>query len=65
MKKFLALLLCALMLVPAMAACSDSGADVPDDTAAGETTVPEETTPAVTDRSQAKDNLPEGAELQR
>ncbi len=60
MKRIISLLLCALMLVPAMAACSDSGADVPDDTAAGETTVPEETTPAVTDRSQAKDNLPEG-----
>ena len=60
-KRILSALLCLLMLVPSLAACSDSG-DTPADTTASsqgtETTVPAETEPAVTDRSQAKDNLP-------
>ncbi len=60
-KRFLAALLCALMVVPTLAACANDGDAPADDTAAAaDTTVAEDTTPAETDRSQAKDNLPEG-----
>ena len=58
-KRLLAALLCALMLVPTMAACSDQG-DTPVDPSAADTTVAEDTVAAETDRKDAKDNLPEG-----
>ncbi len=57
-KRILASLLASLMLIPAMAACSDSSAESTDTTAAAETTVPAETEPVETDRSQIKDDLP-------
>ena len=60
-KRFLAALLCALMVVPTIAGCSDGGEGTTGDTpAAADTTAAEDTTPVETDRSQAKDNLPEG-----
>lgn len=58
-KRTLAALLAALMLIPALVACSDD-ATTPADTTAADTTVPAETTPAVTERKDAKDNLPDG-----
>ncbi len=60
MKKVLSLFLAMLMLAAPLAACSSEPADSPDDsaTSAPETTVPPETEPAVTDRADAKDNLP-------
>ena len=60
-KRILAALLASLMLVPALAACSDEGAGNPaDDTtaAAVEDTTTAETEPPETDRSQIKDDLP-------
>ena len=60
-KRLLAALLCALMVVPTIAGCSDGGEGTTGDTpAAADTTAAEDTTPVETDRSQAKDNLPEG-----
>jgi len=58
MKKTLSLLLAALMLAGAMTACS--GGDTTDDTtkAADTTTAPVETGPVVTERKDAKDNIP-------
>ena len=55
-KQFLALILCALMLAPTMAACSEQGDSA--DLSAAETTATEDTTPGETDRKDAKDNLP-------
>ena len=66
MKKALALFLALLMLSCSLAACSSEPTDDTADTTAAadtESTAPAETEPAVTDRSQAKDNLPADLDL--
>ena len=55
-KRILASLLASLMLIPAMAACSDD-TGAPADTTAEETT-PAETEPRETERHEIKDDLP-------
>ena len=56
-KRIFAALLASLMLIPAMAACSDSPAEGTD-TSAADTTVPAETEPRETERHEIKDDLP-------
>ena len=59
MKRTLSVFLASLMLVSALAACSDGGETAADDTtAAAETTAPADTEPKETGRADAKDNLP-------
>ena len=61
LKRISAAMLAALMLIPAMAACSeDAGTPAGDTTASADTTTtaPIETEPAETERKDAKDNLP-------
>ncbi|MBE6559670.1 MAG: hypothetical protein E7662_00985 [Ruminococcaceae bacterium] len=64
-KRILAALLASLMLVPALAACSDEGAGTPadDTTAADVTTEPAETEPRETERHEIKDDLPKDLKL--
>ena len=58
-KRILAALLASLMLIPAMAACSDDSAETPaDTTAAVEDTTTAETEPPETERHEIKDDLP-------
>lgn len=56
-KRILAAILASLMLIPAMAACSDSGKPA-DTTASTESTAPVETEPPETERHEIKDDLP-------
>ncbi len=59
-KRFLAALLASVMLISAMAACSEGGDDTPagDDTSASADTTAAETEPKETGRAGIKDNLP-------
>jgi len=57
-KRTLAALLASLMLVPALAACSDNSADTPDTSVAAEDTTTAETEPRETERHEIKDSLP-------
>ncbi len=57
-KRILAALLASLMLIPAMAACSDDSGKTADTSASAETTVPAETEPRETERHEIKDDLP-------
>ena len=62
-KRFLTVLLCVLMIVPALAACSSTkepNAAGTEPAGAASSTEPVETAPATTARKDAKDNLPEG-----
>jgi len=60
MKKTLSLILASLMLLTALASCSDTEPENPDDTTASvaDTTAPAETEPPETNRADVKDNLP-------
>ena len=57
-KRTLAALLASLMLIPAMASCSDAPAESTDTTAA-DTTAAAETEPRETERHEIKDSLPD------
>ena len=64
MKKFLSALLCVLMVCPLLAACSGEPAGTPDDSTGQDTaqvsadTTEAVTEPPVTERKDAKDNIP-------
>ena len=62
-KRILAALLASLMLIPAMAACSDDTAAPADTTAAVEDTTAAETEPKETERHEIKDDLPADLKL--
>ncbi|MBO7158496.1 MAG: hypothetical protein J6W31_07825, partial [Clostridia bacterium] len=57
-KRILAALLASVMLIPVMAACSDTPAESTDTTAPAESTAPAETEPRETERHEIKDDLP-------
>ena len=63
-KRTLAVLLTSLMLIPTMAACSDTPVETPDTTVPAETTTaPVETEPRETERHEIKDDLPADLKL--
>jgi len=65
MKRTLASILSLLMLLPTLAACSDEPADTSETEAyVAESTTTADTTPAETDRSQIKDNLPDNLDFE-